>query len=234
VLLSDKADFRPQSGLYTHTSQGVFGRPVGKPDFHPVIILGDSISPYVNTAASKIGDAAPIMNFGQAGESAERFWRAGEGRQKLFGGLEAMLYQYGVNDMRGKRPFEDLKSDAMNTWKAFQAAGGKHLIVFTSTPLSTSTDKWQTVENQKADFAPDVRARWNDFLRALDEKQTGLKVTVIDTAALLESAPSSSLWKTTPEGKPATDDGCHPNGAGYEWIKKELGEKIRAAIVSRP
>ena len=234
VLFSDKADFRPQAGLFTHTSQGVFGKPVGKIDFHPVVILGDSISPYVMTAVASIGDAAPIMYFGQPAETAGRFWQAGEGRQKLLGGYESMLYQYGVNDLRTRRSFEALSSDALNTWKAFKAAGGKHLMVFTSTPLSTSSDRWQTLEGQKPDFQPEVRTRWNGFLCALDERQTGLKVTVIDTAALLESTPSSGLWKTTPEGKPATDDGCHPNAAGYAWIEKELGGKIRAAILSQP
>jgi hypothetical protein len=234
VLLSDKADFRPQAGLFTHTSQGVFGKPVGRSAFHPVIILGDSISPYVATAVSKIGDAVPIMYFGQPAESAGRFWRAGEGRQKLLGGYESMLYQYGVNDLRSRRAFEDLKSDAVNTWKAFRAAGGRHLMVFTSTPLSTSSNQWQTLEGQRPEFEPDVRARWNEFLRALNEGQTGLNVTIIDTAALLESTPSSSMWRLTPEGKPATDDGCHPNAAGYAWIEKELGESIRLAILSQP
>lgn len=231
VLFSDHADFRPQSGLYTHTAQGVFGKPVGQPDVHPALILGDSISPYVMNAADRIGNAAPLMYFGQPAETAARFWKAGAGRQQLLGGHEVMLYQYGVNDLRNRCQFEELKTAAQGTWEAFKKAGGVRLVLFTATPLSSSTDHWQTVENQKADFVPLVRAQWNDFVRAQNNKTTGLQVVVIDTAALLETAPNSSIWKLTPDGKPSTDDGCHPNGAGYGWIEKELGETIRQAVV---
>ena len=233
VLLSAKGDFSPLYGLFLHTSQGVFGEPTTKAEVHPAVILGDSISPYVLSAAEKIGNAAPLMYFGQPGETGAHFWNAGSARQKLLGGMEVMMYQYGVNDLRGKQPFADMKSDAMNTWKAFKDAGGTRLVVFTSTPLSRSTDKWQTVENQTPDYEPAVRAQWNDFLRGLDERQAGLEVTLIDTTALLETAPNSSLWRLTPEGAPTTDDGVHPNGAGYVWIEKELGEKIRNAVLNQ-
>jgi len=234
VLLSDKADFRPQSGLFTNTAQGVFGHVVGQSTAHPTVILGDSISPYVLTAADKVGNDAPLLYFGQPAETAARFWHAGYARQKLLGGEDTMLYQYAVNDLRSRGSFADLQSDALNTWKAFKNAGGKHLIVFTATPLSRSTDGWKTVANQTPDFEPDVRTQWNDFLRALSTKQTGLQVTVVDTAKLLETAPNSSIWNLTPEGAPATDDGCHPNGAGYAWIERGLGEEIRAAIRNTP
>ena len=36
-------------------------------------------------------------------------------------------------------------------------------------------------------------------------------------------------WFTTPGGA-TTDDGCHPNAAGYARIEKMLGPAIRAAI----
>ena len=233
VLLSDRANFKPQAGLFTHTAQGVFGTPVGSPDFTPAIILGDSISPYVLTAVSKMGNQVPLAYFGQAGESANRFWNGGIDRQRLLGGYDVMLYQYGVNDLRTKIPFATMKSDAQNIWAAFQAAGGKHLILFTLTPLSKSTDKWVTEKGQTPDFEPEARTQYNDFVRGLTDKDVGMKLTVIDTAALFETTKDDSLWKPGADEKALTDDGCHPNGQGYPLIEAELGPKIREAVLAK-
>ena len=232
VLLSDQANFFPDVGKFTHTAQGVFGTPVGAPDFAPAIILGDSVSPYVLGAAAKIGNQAPLAYFGQPNESADRFWNAGYARQRLLGGYEVMLYQYGVNDLRTGVPFATMKTDAQNIWAAFRAAGGKHLIVFTLTPLSSSTDHWVTEKGQTPGFEPAARTQYNDFVRGLTDRDVGMKLTVIDTAALFESTRNNSLWKPTADGKAMTDDGCHPNDQGYRCIELGIGDKTRAAIVA--
>lgn len=230
VLLSNEADFRPQAGLYTHTAQGVFGTPIGGQPFHSALILGDSISPYVLTAALATGDSVPVAYFGQPAESAARFWNAGAGRHKLLGGCEVLLYQYGVNDLRGHTTFEALRDAARQTWQAFKAAGGKRLVIFTATPLARSTDHFATLAGQTPDFVPEVRAQWNDYLRELRQTDIGLEITVIDTAALFEAKPNDSLWRPLDSGGATTDDGCHPNAAGYARIEKMLGPAIRAAI----
>jgi len=92
VLLSDKADFRPQGGLFTHSCHGIFGTPVGNPKFTTITLLGDSISPYVGTAVTALGDAAPLMNFGQPAETLGRFWSAGQARQKIWAAMKRCCF----------------------------------------------------------------------------------------------------------------------------------------------
>ncbi len=231
VLFSDKADFSPQSGIYIHSAIGLFGTPTDKAVFHPTVLVGDSIAGYVFDPAAAVGNQAPIANVAMAGESTNRFWTAGKIRQALFAGCDTMLFQDGVNDMREGKTFEELKTAANGIWEAFRASGGKHLIVFTITPLSKSTDKWTTEEGQTADFKPDERQKWNDYVRGLSEKDVKMTVTVIDTASFFESAPNNSIWKPMPKG-PVTDDGCHPNALAVSYLSEKVGPLIKKAILS--
>lgn len=231
VLLSDKADFRPQAGLFTHSAHGVFGKPLEKLPFHPAAIVGDSISGYVQNTVGAIGNRVPVFNVCQPAESAERVWKAGQVRRKFFAGCDTLLFQDGVNDLRSRRSFEQLRSDATNLWEAFRLTGGKHLIVFTLTPLSRSTDKWATEAGQTPDFDPLERQKWNAYLRTVTDRVVKMKLTLIDTAALVESSSKAGVWKTLPSGSPATDDGVHPNAAGHAYLEKDLGPKIQVAVL---
>jgi hypothetical protein len=77
---------------------------------------------------------------------------------------DTLLFQDGVNDLRNRRTFEQLRSDATSIWEAFRLQGGIHLIVFTLTPLSRSTDKFATESGQTPDFIPEERRKWNEYL----------------------------------------------------------------------
>lgn len=230
VLLSDKADFSPQKGLFIHSALGLFGKPVDATIFHSTVLIGDSIAGYIYNQAASIGNQVPIANLAMAGESAQRFNSAGSIRQALFAGCDTMLFQDGVNDMREGKTFEELKSAASSIWEKFRVSGGKHLIVFTITPLSKSTDKWATDAGQTPDFSPAERQKWNDYLRNLSEKDVNMAVTVIDSAAVFESTPNNSLWKPLPKGA-SSNDGVHPNGVGVSYLVEHVGPMIKKAIV---
>lgn len=233
VLLSDTADFSPQMGIYIHSALGMFGTPATTTGLHPSALVGDSIAGYVFDPALAVGNSAPIINLAMSGESAGRFLAAGKIRQTLFGGCDTLLFQDGVNDMREGKTFAQLKDSATTIWDAFRRAGGKHLIVFTITPLSTSTDKWATETGQTAAFAPDQRKLWNDYVRHLTAKDVKMSVTVIDTAAIFESAPNNSLWKPAPKGA-STDDGIHPNAVGGAYLAEHVNQQIKDAIAAGP
>ena len=108
-----------------------------------------------------IGNRVPVFNVCQAAESTERVWTAGQVRRRFFAGCGTLLFQDGVNDLRNRRTFEQLRSDATSIWEAFRLQGGMRLIVFTLTPLSRSTDKFATESGQTPDFIPEERRKWN-------------------------------------------------------------------------
>lgn len=115
-----------------------------------------------------------------------------------------------VNDIGTSKTLAQIQAAAVARWNALAAAGLK-VYAATSTPRTTSTDNWATVQNQTPAANFGVNSKWsqyNDWLRTVPAPLTG----VIDAAAAVTDA-SGTVWQ------PAyvyTGDGLglHPSTAG--------------------
>lgn len=206
---------------------------VGQP--RTIAICGDSISqgfgvtapgvgPFLaafdgTSLGSDFGKGVATLQLGLTGETAAQFGAAATRmhRQLLLGASTHVIYQYGINDVRGGSvTFSSIQATTQAIWNMMQAMGLK-IYACTLTPNTTSTDSWATTGNQTLanTTGNTVRVAYNDWLRTIPSPLSG----IIETADTCETSRNSGIWKAG-----YTGDGLHPNATGFAAYKAVISE----------
>ncbi len=127
-----------------------------------------------------------------------------------------LLHQTKVNDIRAagnNSSFTTLTNLLISEWKYFTASGMK-VFETTCTPVSTSSDTFETLANQTIDANNAVRVQVNDWLRT----NVFPGVAVIDLASMVESSLDSGKWQVNGSANFMTADGLHPSATGVNYL----------------
>jgi hypothetical protein len=125
-----------------------------------------------------------------------------------------ILHETKVNDLNaGGYSFAYCTNLLILEWNYWLGSGLK-VFETTCTPVSTSTDGFETLSNQTTASCNAVRVQLNDWLRT----NSFPGVTVIDLASMVESSLDSGLWNVNGTSNFMTTDGLHPNASGSEYV----------------
>lgn len=247
-IMSIAASFNPGSGLYTFSPASIHGTISGSPtvtgfDTHGVTLIGDSImegaTSYGNIIAALTN--LPYLNIGRAGETANTFSGiGGQVRRSVMAGQPILFDQYGVNDIRQSRTYDQLKTSHLSIWTEFARTGGRRLITATLTPLSNENsgqNNYTSTSTQTISSNSAARASWNTYLRdgsaAAAARALGLQYYNIDVASAVEhdSNNNTSIWLNN-AGTVYTTDGVHPNTAGITAIVNAASSTLRSYMTA--
>ena len=173
--------------------------------------------------ARSIGPAFGYINGAIPGETFESFLAANAQRRILAEYATHIVGELGIVDLTGGATAEILKPYVYAVADLFP---GKPLFWATAEPVTTSTDKWQTLEKQTPHPCHAERLLWNNWIRS---GTTALLAGHFDLADTAESARDSGLFKAPiPGGFPVmTEDGTHLSHAG------NLHQKNAGAVLTR-
>jgi lysophospholipase L1-like esterase len=94
-----------------------------------------------------------------------------------------LVFSLGINDINNNRTLAQLQADLLTLW-TMQASQGKRVFQLTITPITTSTDYFQTLANQTPTNAQTVRVGFNDWLRDGAPIVSGVAVAVGTSGAV--------------------------------------------------
>lgn len=134
------------------------------------------------------------------GDSASNFRTAATGharRVAFMSTAPVVICQYGRNDVTNGRTLAQIQDDLLWIWR-WASGRGQRVWQTTVTPRASSTDFWQTPENQTptpSAGAETVRVDLNDWLRAgaPADAVTGAAVAVGTPGAVLAGTPAHPL-----------------------------------------
>lgn len=206
-------------GQFHFGPSAVLGLPVTNPNESSVVIRGDSISPYIVTAANAAGVAYCYL--GRPNEAIYDTLRTGGDatRTPLTRLAKTLFDQYGVNDLRASRTFLQIKADKITAWTNWAAASGSaivRIIAASVTPLPA--------------FSTAERNLLNTWLAGLSSNQVSqligkqVEYIFIDITAAVETGYGTNVWITSPAA--LSDDLVHPNTAGYAAIQTRFGQDM--------
>jgi hypothetical protein len=186
-------------------------------------VAGDSIFVGVNAGYAfnyqntflnvGLSNTISFANFAGAAQDLER-----EYTTAIFSNLwpligNALLHETKVNSIRSGGDNDSFSTvtnlliEEHNYWNAC----GLKVIETTCTPVSTSSDNFETLANQTTDANNAVRVQVNDWIRT-----NGWPF--IDLASMVESSLDSGKWVVSGAANFMTTDGLHPNASGNNYI----------------
>ena len=120
-------------------------------------------------------------------------------------GCTHVQLQLGSNDLTSNATLQQMKDRYMAACDKI-AAIMPRIISVTATAVTTSTDSWATLENQKPVASDSIRQAYNAWLKTKPHSAINM---VLDPCARLMDASNPSLWKVTGAANGYTVDGTH-------------------------
>jgi lysophospholipase L1-like esterase len=210
---------------------------------------------YYGGIARALAGRAGYVSIATDSETAQNFAVASNVRLRMAAvqGAQYAVGMLGRNDLtRNTRSVAQMEHDLLTIWQRF-AARGITVYACTVLPATTSTDSWATARNQRPYPSEPKRVALNDWIRAGAPIDRDTRVPVaqgtsgalvagakghpltgwFDTAATVETAKDSGLWKADGTPHRYTQGGVHPTAAGYALMARAIDPAVFTATPVR-
>ncbi|WP_309395923.1 SGNH/GDSL hydrolase family protein [Cerasicoccus maritimus] len=188
----------------------------GSGDTRQPVVAGSSFLSRATVDDDGLNTVA-MFNMARHAESAGGFISHHDLRGEFLQFANVVVEEYGTNDLgtNGTGDPDTMYSRVQTIWQLARDAGVETIIRTKLLPRTSSSDSWQTMENQTVNNGwgdGEKRDTFNAYLEtALSEGKIDM---LVDTLSAVSDPSDSHYWVTNGASKYATGDGTHLSGGG--------------------